>query len=824
MNSEPPCFHCGEPLPPGAPIYARLDAANQPVCCLGCKAVAEFIHDSGLDAFYEYRREPLAEYGLKADGGDWSLYDNPDLRDRYVRRQGGEAEAIVEIGGMYCSACVWLLENGLKREPAIADVSVNPLTKRALLRWDGDVLAFSGLLELIAKIGFKPRPRAAGLDADAASGEQRRSLRRLIVAAAAGMQVMMFAVALYAGDHYGIEGRIEQFLRYVSLIVCLPIISYSARPFFAGAWRGLRAGLPGMDLPVALAISAAFLASMYATFSGRGDIYFDSVAMFVLFLSVTRYLEMRSRHRADDAAEALANMLPESATRLVDGNAEVIALDRLAVNDIVLLRPGDVIPADGEIVTGRCDVDESLITGESMPVHRSAGMTVSAGSINRAGNASMRVTLTGAGTTLAETARLIERAKSDRPAVAILADRIAGRFVTGVLLLSALSGAVWLRLDPDRAFEIVLATLVVTCPCALSLATPAALAASASELARNGFLMVRSRVLEILARRPVIVFDKTGTLTAGRPVIESIEVFRPSLDSETCLRIAAAIESGSEHVLARAFAEAAGAARIDVSDVEVVPGQGVEAQVDGRLWRIGSESFVAGQDTAPSAGDGSRPGASTQVFLGDRDGLVARFDLSDELRPDACGAVRELQALGFELVIASGDRAEAVRHVATRLGIREWHAAMSPTDKLALALALRGRGQPVLMVGDGINDAPVLAAADASIAIDAGTALARASADAVVPGKRLMTVADAARTADRTRRIIRQNVGWAIGYNLAAVPLAVSGMLAPWLAALGMSLSSLVVVMNAMRLREGVPRGADPARSPARDAVRNAAA
>ncbi len=802
--SQHPCFHCGEPLPPGAPIYATLGDARQPMCCIGCKAVAEFIHTNGLDKFYEHRTVPLAEYDLKAESRDWMQYDQADLRNRYVHVDGSVAETILDIGGMYCSACVWLLERALKSEPAVRDISVNPATKRAVVRWNDAALPFSGLLAAIARVGFKPRPRAAGIDAEQNSGEQRTALRRLIVAAAAGMQVMMFAVALYAGAHYGIEGQIEEFLRLISLLVCLPIVFYSARPFFTGAIRGLRARSPGMDLPVSLAIGLAFIASAYATFTGSGEIYFDSVAMFVLFLSGTRYIEMRTRHQADDVTQALANMLPETVTRLTDGKAEVIALDRLSVGDIVLLRPGDVVPADGDIESGSIDVDESLLTGESVPVHREAGGSVCAGSINRSGNASIRITLTGADTSLAETARLLERARADRPPAALLADRIAGRFVLGMLAVTALTGTIWLQLDPARAFEVVLATLVVTCPCALALATPAALAATTSRLAGTGFLLVRSRVLDVLAKPATVVFDKTGTLTAGRPQIEHIEQIADDLSAEESVRIAAAIEAGSEHVLARAFADVNDDVDRQVTDMQVVPGQGVEAVVDGKRYRLGRHDYVTElilregvRSVAP------QPGRSLScAWLATEEDLLARFDIGDELRPDATTAIESLRGLGYKLVVASGDRQDNVADVAAKLGVDDWHGELTPEGKLELVAVLRTRGQPVVMVGDGINDAPVLAAADASIAVDAGTALARASADAVVPGKRLATIVDAARRAIDTRRIIRQNILWAIGYNLTAVPLAATGMLAPWMAAIGMSLSSLLVVGNATRLRQ----------------------
>lgn len=802
MSAVRPCFHCGEALPSGAPIYARLDDLNQPVCCIGCKAVAEFIHHSGLQAFYEHRTAPLEELGLRADLTDWRHYDDEDLLQRYVHRDGQLAEASIDIGGMYCSACVWLLDNALQRIDAINDVSVNPATRRAVIRWDITGLSFAELLSSISQVGFKPQPTTAGLADSDNAGEQRIALRRLVVAAAAGMQVMMFAVALYAGDFYGIEDHIEQFLRVISLLVCLPIVFYSSRPFFTAAIRGLRARAPGMDLPVAIAILAAFLASTRATLLGAGEIYFDSVAMFVLFLSATRYLEMRARHRADDYTQALTRLLPETVTRMRDNNAEVISLDRLRVGDTVLLRPGDVIPADGSILSGELAIDESLLTGESMPVIRKKGMEVFAGSINRIGNASIKIALTGASTSLAEIGRLLERAKADRPRIALLADRIASKFVIGVIAIATATGAVWLSIDSSRAFEVVLATLVVTCPCALALATPAALAAAASRLARNGFLLVRSRVLDVLARNSLIVFDKTGTLTAGRPSIVDTEVLRKEDKHGPLhyLRIAAAIETASEHVLARAFARffERGLHQTDAPAAEA--GCGVEAVVDGIPYRIGSADYVAKLSDVP-APHARLQDSLTEVYLGGSTGLLARFTIGDELRADAGAAIAALKSLGHRVIIASGDREAPVASVADVLDVDEWHAGMTPTDKLDLVRKLREDGKRVLMVGDGINDAPVLSAADASIAIDAGTALARASADAVVLGKRLATVVDAANIAVRTRKTIRQNICWAIAYNLTAVPLAATGLLAPWMAAIGMSVSSLIVVANALRLQ-----------------------
>ncbi len=797
------CFHCGDPLPAGEEWLARVGGRERAVCCPGCRAVAEFIDANGMAAFYLHRDAPPPDADLKPADEAYRRFDGDEFRQRYLHVTDGDAEAVLEIGNMYCSACAWLLERTLARHAAVRRIDINPATRRAVVRWDLAALPFGRLLETIARAGFRPLPLGADRAGEADDAEYRTALKRLIVAAAAGMQVMMFAIALYAGERFGIDGAIEKFLRGVSLLVSLPIVFYAARPFFAAAWRGLRARAPGMDLPVSLAIGAAFGASVFAVWRDSGAVYFDSVAMFVLFLSGTRFLEMRARHRAGDQALALSRLVPDFCTRVrADGADETLSVMKLEAGDVLRIRPGDVLPADGRIVDGCLEVDESLLTGESEPVGRPAGSPVCAGGTAVAGSARVRVTRVGSDTSLAEIGRLLERAKADRPPVAMLADRIAAAFVSGVLLLAALTGAFWLRHDADRAFEVVLATLVVTCPCALALATPAALAAAASRLAEQGAFLVRARLLAVFRPGATVVFDKTGTLTRGEPeVLATRRLAAAGSRAETdCLALAAAVEASSEHVLARAFApwrEAAG--HIAARAAEVATGQGAAAVVDGLRYRVGSAAWVA--ELAGPAPAPMRGSDGTLVYLGSEQGFLAEFRIGDELREDAAAAVTGLRATGFRVVIASGDRRAAVERVAKRLGVEEWHAELTPADKLALIAAERQAGETVIMVGDGVNDAPVLEAADASLAMDAGTALARASADAIALSRRLVSVCEVAAVAAATRRVIRQNVAWAIAYNLTAVPLAASGLLAPWMAALGMSASSLLVVLNALRLR-----------------------
>ncbi|MDH3440651.1 MAG: heavy metal translocating P-type ATPase, partial [Gammaproteobacteria bacterium] len=668
MNRAADCFHCGEPVPDGPPIVARIKDAEFPMCCVGCKAVAEFIDSSGLDAFYQYRDQPDVDLNLTPEASDWGRFDSDCLLNRYVHAEDGHAEATIDIGGMYCSACVWLFDNALRRVDGVESIDVNPATRRSVIRWESDRLSFSQLLGSIARVGFKPTPVAAGEVTHTRDDEYKTALKRLIVAAAAGMQVMMFAVALYAGDYFGIEGDIEKFLRTISLLVTVPIVFYSARPFFAGAWRGLQARAPGMDLPVSIAIGAAFIASTWATWTDSGEIYFDSVAMFVFFLSATRFLEMRARHRSDDHALALRALLPDTAIRVRNGVSETVLLDQLCAGDLVSIRPGDVLPADGEISEGELSVDESMLTGESLPAQRTSGDPVFAGALVRQGNAMLAISKTGASTSLAEIGRMLERAKADRPPIAVLADRVAGYFVVGVLIVTALAASAWTTIDPARAFEVALATLVVTCPCALALATPAAIAAATTRLARSGFLLVRSRILEVLNRSGIIVFDKTGTLTEGRPIVlRTRRLSDDAADSDTLLAIAASIEIASEHVLARAFSASLIPGQFRPCDINVVPGAGVEASLDNKRYRIGHAAFVAQLSGADFETHNDEH--ETAVYLGDEENVLARFDIGDELRSDAAESIRALQAAGYRTVIASGDRDGPVQRVAGQLGV-----------------------------------------------------------------------------------------------------------------------------------------------------------
>jgi len=775
------------------------------MCCHGCQAVAEAIVAAGLTDFYRHRTAPSrrAEDLIPEQLRGLELYDRPDLQKSFVRAESEHVrEAALILEGIVCAACVWLNERHVNHLPGVLEFRVNYSTHRARLRWDEQQIRLSDILAAIAAIGYVAHPFDPNRQEALQQRERSVALRRLAVAGLGSMQVMMLAVGLYVGDYQGMEDWIREFLRWICLILTVPVVTYSAQSFYRAAWRDLRRRQLGMDVPVSLAILAAFLASVWHTWKGGGEVYYDSVTMFVFFLLTGRFLEMTARHRAAQISEALVRMLPATATRLNAADAEeIVPIAELAPGDRVLVRPGETMPADGRIVEGASSVDESLLTGESLPLPRQLGEALIGGSVNVESPLVMRVEKVGADTVLSAISRLLDRAQSEKPRLALLADRIAGGFVAALLAAAAVVLAAWWSLsDFDTAFRITLAVLVVTCPCALSLATPTAIVAATGALTRLGVLTTRGHALETLARTTHVIFDKTGTLTFGRPQVAAVETVG-GLDARRGLALAAALERGSEHPVGRALAEAAGESVPSATDVHNTPGSGIEGRIEGRRYRIGRPEFVAELSGMAVAERDDLDAASTWVVLGDETGLLAWFQLTDTLRPGAATAVQALQARGLTVELLSGDRPDAVAHIAREAGIAMATGGLSPQDKLDRLRELQGQGAVVAMVGDGVNDAPVLAAAQVSLAMGSGTQLAHATADMILLSEKLECLVSGVDMARRTLTIMRENFAWAIGYNLLALPLAAGGWLTPWMSAIGMSFSSLLVVLNALRLR-----------------------
>jgi len=812
--AEPICYHCGLSVPAASGFFALIDGERQRMCCAGCQAVAEAIAGCGLASYYRSRTAYPPRAEAQRERADLALYDRPEVQAGFVREvAANELEATLILEGITCAACVWLNEQHLSRLPGVLAVQINYATRRAQVRWDPRVIRLSDVLTQVAAIGYKAWPATGVAAAELASRETRAAQWRLFVAGFGMMQVMMYAVPAYLAAEGTMGEDIRLLMRLASLMLTVPVVLYSAAPFFQAAWRDLRRLQLGMDVPIALGVGSAFIASVVATFTGGDAVYFDSIAMFVFFLLCARYLEMRARQKAAASLEYLDKALPTAAHRLtaypVGMESEDVPAVSLQPGDCVVVRPGESFPADGRIAQGETDSDESLLTGESRPVRKRVDDEVTGGAVNRTGPVVVQVERVGEQTRISAIRRLVERASAQRPRITELTDRVAGWFVAAVILVAAGSALVWLRIDAGRALWVAVAVLVVTCPCALSLATPAALTVAVGRLARRGVIAARGHAIETLAEVTHVVFDKTGTLTEGRLTLSAAHALG-CIDGERCLELAGALERYSEHPIAAALTMAArpGARGDTARDVRNLPGAGLEGSIAGTRYRIGTRAFVSElAGTQRSAQPEDLRGA-TRVWLGREREWLACFDLTDRVRPEAQAVLRRLREDGRHLVILSGDAVSAVEAVARRLGVDAFEAGLTPEDKQARVLALQREGATVAMVGDGVNDAPVLAQAHLAVAMGNGALLPQAHADIVLLSGRLSGLVDALDVARETWRIVQQNLVWALSYNMLALPLAVTGLITPWMAGIGMGASSLLVVLNALRLaRSGLHHG-----------------
>lgn len=794
------CYHCGLPNPTGrlAGRHAAVVLGSERVfCCPGCQAVAENIVASGLEGYYRERDRGGRTAGAAVPAELLARFDHPAAQQEFVRREGRYACAELSLENVSCAACAWLIERRLGQDDAVAQASVNLSNHRLRLVWDSERQPLSGLLAALEAIGYRARPFRADTHAAQLAGEARTQVIRVAVAGLGAMQAMMYGMGLYIGAFQGIDAEYRDYLRWISGLVTTPVFLYAGWPFYRSAWRALRARTLNMDVPVSIALVGTFLASWYATLIQGGETYFDSVCMFIFFLLTSRYLELKARQRAGETAASQLLLVPRLAHRLLpDGSRETVAADDLRAGDAILIEAGEAVPCDARVTAGHGSVSEALLTGEPLPLPKRAGDDLIGGSINGDQPLHAEVTRTGGDTVLATLHQLLSRALSEKPLIAQRADRMAHFFVARVLVLAVLVYIGWQFVDPAQAFWATLAVLVATCPCALSVATPAALTTATHTLAREGFLLTRGHVLDSLAQATHVVFDKTGTLTLGQLTLREFDVLRG--ERAQALALIAGLEAGSAHPIARAMqalVRDADIAPASFDDSPVLqPADGVSARLAGRAYRFGHARFALGAD----ADTGEQ---SLTLWLSDDDGALARVVFEDQLRPEALPVLQALRARGLKTLLMSGDPSSVPAQVAATLALDGWQAGMTPADKQQAIAALQAQGAVVAMVGDGVNDAPGLGQAHLGIAMGSGTDLAQTSADVVLLGDRLPALLPAFRVAERTAVIVRQNLRWALGYNLAILPPAALGFVPPWLAALGMSLSSLLVVLNALRLR-----------------------
>ena len=951
------CYHCQQPIPAGINIS---DDHGHHYCCHACQAVAHIINAHHLDQYYQVRDRPAPRPAHPYDPAHWQAYDIPEIAAQYTYQDGDTQEIHLYIDGLHCAACTWLISRALQDAHGIHHARINLGTGLAEIRWRNTPL--SAILATIASLGYTPNLHTPDKNDDNQRRERNHDLLRLIVAGLGMMQVMMFATGLYTGAWHGIDREYEQLLRWTSLICSAPVMLYAGYPYLKNAWLGLRHRQPNMDLPIALACAGAWLASLYHTLIGRGEIYYDGVTMFIFFISISRYLEAHTRRRARHNQQHFARLLPDAVYKYNDsGEPRLVPLPTIQPGDHIRVLPTHTIPVDGEITHGASRIDEQMLTGESTPQYKTIGDRVHAGSTNLQSPLDIRVSQTGQQTTLAAIRRISARAEQHRSPQIDCNEALARQTVLAVLILAAAGYLLWQIIDPARAFDIALAILVATCPCALSLATPTVLTAALNHAHKHHILIKNSNTLDRLNHIRRILFDKTGTLTQGKYQLQQSDYHG---DPARLLAIAKTLETHSTHPIAWYYSQQP-VATVSMDNIEQHSGKGISGDCDGSRWHIGSAAYMqengiaippaeqppfatqlpppvgegwgggcphtadaesathkndaadvgrpfmadtknvghkcptceahnplpceAGEGRgggveksrvattennaetptatetpanlppppvgegrggvcphiaaaesstesppplqgapAPAAGEG-RGGGSTRsaisdaetssgktanpsptappettnhVYLAENHELRAHYQLGDPERANLAATLAQLKTR-YHLAIASGDRADNVARLAARYGIEDWHGGLDPAAKLALLEA--NDPEHTLMIGDGINDAPVLARASVSVAVGRANPLSQTHADIVLLRHGPEALPYLLELAARSRRITRQNLVWATVYNLTILPLAISGHLTPWIAALGMSASSLLVIANALRIHRTAP-------------------
>jgi len=814
MTSADTCVHCKLPIPPSDLVIDEINGEEVHFCCRGCQGVYRIIAGAGLDAFY--RKRDWQEEGVPAGVFD-AAFDEASLAGHVITRDAATAEISVIIEGIRCASCVWLLEKLLAMEPGLMMIHVNYATHRARIRFNPQQTGAAQLFTAISRLGYLPHPFTAAAVQESAAREQRSLLIRFGTAAFLSMQLMGFSFALYGGYFHGIDPGVEKMMQYFAAAVATPVVFYSGWPFFSGAWRSLNSLAASMDLLIALGVSAAYGYSLYALFVG-GDVYFDSAAMIITLILLGRLFESAARNRSISGIDKLLKLAPESAHRVVGDKIDVVASTSLAPGDTVLVRAGERIPVDCRIIEGTTELDESTITGEAMPVAKHPGDQVAAGTMNLLTSLTLEVERPAADSFIARMARLVEEAQNRKAPIQSLADKVATLFVPLVALIALGTGLYWHFLGEAHSTPLLnaISVLIVACPCALGLATPTAVLAATGSAAARGILFRGGDLLEMAARIDLVAFDKTGTLTHGHPTVARI-VTAPGMAEQELLRVASHVEGGSNHPLARgilARAETLGIQPTGTATVTTVPGRGLRALQDGQLLLVGSRTFLTENGITVPALDA---GALTEVHISRAGAWLGTLLVEDPLRDEAKPTLQQLQNLGLKTFLLTGDRDETARAVCQQLALPGYRANMSPADKTSWIAEQQQTGRKVMMVGDGINDAPALSLADAGCAMAGGTDIALETSDIVLTRPDLGRLYEAVLIARQALRVIKQNLFWAFSYNLAMIPLAACGKLAPVWAAVAMASSSVLVVGNSLRLGRQVRRAFSVAKPTARN-------
>ncbi|WP_299187705.1 heavy metal translocating P-type ATPase [uncultured Psychrobacter sp.] len=908
------CFHCGDPVPQ-PPFHAEILGESREMCCMGCQLASQSIVEAGLEQYYLDRSEINRTASLPTQLTRLEAYDNDEIKSQFVYAQDGMSVAELSVNNLRCAACTWLIESRLDELDGIRKCQVNLTNQRMRVIWDESKLPISRILAVINEIGYEAKPYRQDTHEAMLARHNNQMLLRLGIAALGSMQAMMYAVAIYFGEYSDMLIFQRDFLRWVSLFVSTPVFFYAGIPFFTSAWSAIRARQVNMDVPVSIALIVTFFTSLYATVTGQGETYYDSVSMFIFFLLAGRYIEHNARLKAatmandlvvvepvlvqkvaedkdaaaqilqqfdqntpiqdgvnnsenaahfgdasgmssansaadaDDTSNTIADFTQNMDTSLQQLTVRIaqawqtqrasVAYDKedkqmvtahsLQVGDIIMVEAGSEIISDGILLSPTATVSQSLLTGESNLIAKTQGDYIVGGAQNDSQPFEMLITALPADSQIGLIDRLMNRAMSEKPKLAQQADKLARWFVARILVLSALVFIGWYIVDPSQAIWATVAVLVATCPCALSLATPIALTVSTNRLASYGFLTTRGHTLQTLAEITHVAFDKTGTLTYGKPNLLNIELLDSVSQNKTydlklteqkddVLAIAAALEVGSRHPIAHALLTAAHQLHLPPAQgLQHYPAGGVEATIEGVLYRIGhidfaldrandvSDTHISSMNDSIIDLDAHRASSAVVLSYQANDSStwqsLACFYFNDKIRDNARVMLDTLKDLGIESVMLTGDPSSQALVMAKDLGMQSAYNGLSPTDKVNHLQKLQAEGAVVLMVGDGINDAPVLAAADVSTSIAGAADLAQVSSDSIILNGQIEAITAAKRIADKAERIIKQNFRWALTYNGMVLIPAALGYVPPWLAAIGMSLSSLLVVLNALRLK-----------------------
>lgn len=799
MSDSSSCYHCGEPvLSADKDKYqVYIEPENRAMCCPGCQSVAEMIVGSGLSSYYTHRTEvsQTAKQLIPDELLRLEIYDDSEIQDEFVYGDGDIKEITLTVEGLTCAACAWLIERSLRNTVGIHFINVNATSNRIAIKWVDAQIKLSDILKQINKLGYNASPFQADQHEVMYNKQLKSYFKRLGLAGLATMQVMMFAVALYSTWFGDMEDIYREYFRWVSLVVATPVLLYSAQPFYSNAIRNLKARALGMDVPVSIALLGAYTASAFATITGQGEVYFESISMFTFFLLLGRYLELRARKKTSEISANMAKLVPNMALRVdADGEEALVPTKQLKIDDQVIVKSGEVIPCDGVIIKGTSSVDESMLTGEFLPILKGVDASAYTGSLNVEQTITVRVTKTHKHNLISEIIRLQNTAQSAKPQISVLADKISRYFILALLLVSVGTYLFWLMHDPDKAFWITLSVLVATCPCALSLATPTALTCATSFLSQHGILIRKEHVLESLTRIDEITLDKTGTLTKGVFTLTNT-ISHNGMSTTELLQIAVALEQHSTHPIATAFKTNSALFKFDKVENQIGLGISGTIEKNGKSvnYKIGSASFTQQNQLKTD-------GKDIIVYLTQDDSLIASFYIQDEMRNNVAETLDFIQRQGTHVTLLTGDSEINTQKVTQDLALSNKLTGLTPQQKLTYINKQQANDKLVLMVGDGVNDAPVLSAATVSVAMGEGSDLAKNSADVVLLSTDFIAVKYMLSTAAKTYKIIKQNLMWALGYNSLILPLAISGNVPPYIAVIGMSLSSLLVLGNSLRL------------------------